>query len=174
MDKSFDILAEQFRPMLLSFLTTLSGDSHVAEDLVQETLIAAQESLDRFDKKGNFGAWLRGIARNKLLEHRRVVARRKLVVDSQVVDGVEDVYSMFDEPRTDLWSDRLSVMNDCIAELQKGTRQVVESIYQKGETTPATALAMGLSAAAVGQRLSRARKQIRQCVQRRLKGATHA
>ena len=84
--------------MLVDYLSALLGDAHLAEDLSQETLLTADRIFDRFEPGGNFAAWLRGIARNKIREHRRAVARRPLVVDSRVVDGMEEVLGMFDQP----------------------------------------------------------------------------
>ena len=79
MEKTFSILAEQFRPMILSYLRSLSGDPHVAEDLAQETFLAAHESIEKFELDADFGAWLRGIARNKFLQHQRGSDRKSVV-----------------------------------------------------------------------------------------------
>ena len=36
MATAFDILSAEYRPMLVTYLTTLVGDEHLAEDLTQE------------------------------------------------------------------------------------------------------------------------------------------
>src|SRR5262245_16870872 len=111
----FDILAGHFRPMLLTYLTTLAGDRHLAEDLTQETLLAAQQGLATFREGASFGAWLRGIARNKLLENRRAAARRPVVADSRIVEGMEDAYGLLDSPEVgkEAWPDRVALLRDC-------------------------------------------------------------
>ena len=59
MDRSFDILAAEYRPMVLSYLRAILCDEHLAEDLTQETFLVAHSKIDSFDAKRNFGAWLR-------------------------------------------------------------------------------------------------------------------
>ena len=41
MGKPFDILAAEYRPMILSYLRAVLGDEHLAEDLTQETFLVA-------------------------------------------------------------------------------------------------------------------------------------
>ena len=82
MDQSFNILASDYRPMIVAYLRSLGADAHLAEDLAQETFLAAYQSLNRFDEEGNLGAWLRGIARNKTLMHWRAAAARDRCPDT--------------------------------------------------------------------------------------------
>ncbi len=46
------------------------------DDMVQEVFLAAYWQLPTFRRGDDFGAWLRGIARNKLLDHFRSTSRR--------------------------------------------------------------------------------------------------
>ncbi|MCR4315198.1 MAG: RNA polymerase sigma factor [Planctomycetes bacterium] len=43
----------------------------VAEDLVQETFLAAMKSLERFENRSSALTWLIGILRNKIFDHYR-------------------------------------------------------------------------------------------------------
>ncbi|MDX1565070.1 MAG: sigma-70 family RNA polymerase sigma factor [Phycisphaeraceae bacterium] len=168
MTKAFDILAAQYRPMVLTYLRAVVADEHLAEDLTQETLLAAQRSLQTFEEGGNFGAWLRGIGRNKVLESRRAAARRHLVVDSRIVEGMEEVYELFDE-QAGPWTERLPTVRRCIAALNDTLRGAIEAVYARGQTISQAAASLGASFEAVAQRLSRARTLIRRCVQERNK-----
>jgi RNA polymerase sigma-70 factor (ECF subfamily) len=171
MDKAFDILAEQFRPMLQAYARTLTdGDEHVAEDLVQETLLAAHGSLDTFRKGENFGKWLRGILRNRALGSRRTALRRPLIVDSRIVEGMEEVYTLLDPPHADAveWRERLELMRDCIGRLSEPLRLAVLEVYAQGLSLKQAAERLSASSLTVGKRLSRARDLIRECVQKRM------
>jgi len=171
-EKTFDILTQQFRPMLMCYLRTISGDSHLADDLTQETFLAAHNSLDKFETDGNFGAWLRGIARNKFLQHRRSAARKKIVVDSRIVDGMEEVFTTFDQltQHAAPWNDQLDSLKKCVAELSENLRAAIDFTYSQGLSLAESAARGGSTVAAMGQRLSRARRMIRECIQRRLVG----
>jgi RNA polymerase sigma-70 factor (ECF subfamily) len=168
MTKAFDILAAEYRSMVLAYLRAVVADTHLAEDLTQETLIAAQEALDSFDENGSFGAWLRGIARNKVLESKRAAARRHVVVDSRIVEGMEQVYELFDQ-NSGPWEQRLPAVRRCIAALTDTLQSAVQAVYVKGQTLAEAATSLGSSFEAVAQRLSRARTLIRQCVAERTK-----
>ena len=56
----------------VALCVALCKDSHWAEDLVQETLVEAWQSLARFDGRyGGFSSWLHGILRHRFLKGRR-------------------------------------------------------------------------------------------------------
>ena len=50
--------------MLFSYAVTLCKEASLAEDVVQETFVTAYQQLNDFDCSRDFGAWIRGIARN--------------------------------------------------------------------------------------------------------------
>jgi RNA polymerase sigma-70 factor len=173
MDVAFDILIEQYRPMLLGYARALMGGvEHDAEDVVQETLLAAHCSLATFDKTGNFGLWLRGIARNKALESRRRSRRRHTLFDSRIIEGIDEVYGLFDTgPDDERWPERMRrMLAHCLERLSENLRDSVERVYREGLSLREAASALEASPAAVAQRLSRARELLRQCVSRQDEG----
>lgn len=52
-------------------VTYLTGDTHAAEDLVQETFARAFVGLAQFEARASFSSWLRGIAVNIVRKHWR-------------------------------------------------------------------------------------------------------
>ena len=170
--KSFEILAEQYRPMLMAYLKTLAGDHDLAEDLAQETLMAAQRSLSRFRRGENFGAWLRGIARNKTLESKRAAARRPIVADSRIIEGMEDVYVIMDGPHSEheTWRDRRALLRVCVERLSEKLRSAVDEVYHRERSLKEAAQRLGISFQSIAQRLHRARALLAECVAARLAG----
>lgn len=167
MDKAFEIMAGEYRPMLFSYIRTLlNGDEHEAEDVVQETFITAQKHLESFRLGENFGCWLRGIARNKVLENYRAARNRRAIVDSRIIEGMEEVYAVFDSPRDEKnWVEQLrSRVERCVERLTRNLHETVMRVYRDGLSLQETAAALETSPVAVAQRLSRARNLIRQCV----------
>jgi len=164
--EAFEILAEQYRPMVLAYLRSVVRDAELAEDLTQESFVTAQKVLPSFQKGGNFGAWLRGIARKKVLESRRASRRHAIVTDSRIVAGMEDVYSSFDKlsPEHETWTERLAVLKDCVGQLGGNLRQAVDEVYEKRRTLHGAAQVLNISFDAIAQRLHRARALLRKCV----------
>jgi RNA polymerase sigma-70 factor (ECF subfamily) len=168
--QAFDVLAETHRPMVVAYLRSLVGDPDLAEDLAQDVFLAAQQNLGGLREGAQFGAWLRGIARNKALGHHRASSRRWVIADSRVIEGMEEVYAVLDAPTVGRtrWSDRVALLRECAGRLSAHLRAAVEEVYQKGRSLKAAAEAQGASFEALAQRLSRARALIRECVERRL------
>lgn len=52
------------------------GDPAAAEDIAQESFLAAVRALDRFDRRRPFGPWLHRIAVNRAIDHARARALR--------------------------------------------------------------------------------------------------
>jgi RNA polymerase sigma-70 factor (ECF subfamily) len=163
---AFDILAEQYRPMIMTYIQTLVRDANLAEDLAQETLIAAYREFSNFEPNSKFGAWLRGIARNKVLQNHRATSRRRIVTDSRIVEGMEEVYSNFDLPTVEAesWSERLNTLRDCVTKLSGSLREAVAEVYEKGYTLKQAALRLNMSFEALAQRLHRSRILLHKCV----------
>ena len=170
MDKAFDVLVENYRNMLMIYLQTLTGNYHTAEDLTQETFLAAYDSFDKFKKGESFGAWLRGIARNKVLMNKRSSRRRPLIIDDRVVQGMEDVYGALDQAAqvSGTWDNALEVVHECVGKLNGLLQKAVNEVYHKGKTLQTAADALDVSFDTVAKRLSRSRVLIRECVQRRI------
>jgi RNA polymerase sigma-70 factor, ECF subfamily len=59
------------------------GDAAAAEDIAQESFLAAVRALDRFDRRRPFGPWLHRIVVNRAIDWARArTLRRELDVDS--------------------------------------------------------------------------------------------
>jgi RNA polymerase sigma-70 factor (ECF subfamily) len=85
------VLFRTYQPRLLRFLRGL--EPGVADDLAGEVWLAVAVRLDRFvGSERDFRAWLFAVARNRLADHRRRVARRPrlVAIDGELVDAVRD------------------------------------------------------------------------------------
>ena len=72
---------DEFGDYLLGFAMARVRNRAVAEDLVQDTLLAALKTRDRFTGRSSFRTWLTSILKFKIIDHYRAGARTKTFTD---------------------------------------------------------------------------------------------
>ena len=75
-DDAFRELTDPYRRELQLHIYRIVGSTQEAEDLLQETLIAAWRGLDQFEERASVRAWLYRIATNRSLDALRASGRR--------------------------------------------------------------------------------------------------
>ena len=75
---------QQHRSYLLRYALLQLRDPHLAEDVVQETLVAALENRARFSARSSPRTWLVGILKHKILD---ILRKRSREVELPVVAG---------------------------------------------------------------------------------------
>lgn len=82
---------------LFHFALSRVRDPGLAEDLVQDALLAALRGADRYQGRSVERTWLAGILRNKMLDHFRKAGRETSFTDLEFYE--EEETSAFDNPR---------------------------------------------------------------------------
>lgn len=114
---AFVQLVEQHGPRLLRFLTTMTGDPTIAEDLRQDALQRAFTNLPQLQAPARFGSWLLSIACNRCRNHLRAEVQRAHRGDDALALVAEDRRSALsslvrreDAARLALAIDRLPIL----------------------------------------------------------------
>ena len=68
----FEARLEAVRPRLLAFARLQLEDESIAEDRVQDALLAAFQSIDKFSGQSKFETWVFGILKHKILDEIRI------------------------------------------------------------------------------------------------------
>jgi RNA polymerase sigma-70 factor (ECF subfamily) len=69
----FAALYERYKNRVFGFLLRMTGNRETAEDLMQETFLAAHRNLEQFDRNRVFLSWIFGIAHKRTIDHFRHV-----------------------------------------------------------------------------------------------------
>ena len=150
--------------MIRGFTRALIRDSHLADDVLQETFLTIGRKAASFEKGTNFPKWACAIARLKVLEARRREAGRVQFLSSDAIEALAST----DEPvERDI---RLDVVEECIEALPPSMRKMIDLRYVVEQKPTKIASIIGWSVEAVYVGLSRARSSIRDCIDTKLKG----
>jgi RNA polymerase sigma-70 factor (ECF subfamily) len=105
-----------------------------------------------------------GTKARKILENHRYSSRLPECVTPEVLDSIAAAFA----PEDDLWQERERALRECIAQLPKHSGQLVNERYAEGLSMDQLSERRGLSVEALYQALSRLRRQLRDCVTKRI------
>jgi RNA polymerase sigma-70 factor (ECF subfamily) len=97
-ERAFRRLVEPYRRALEVHCYRMLGSPHDAEDVVQETLLRAWRSLERFERRSSVQTWLYRIATNACLDEVERRPRRLETVEPYPDARLEDLASPVADP----------------------------------------------------------------------------
>lgn len=150
---AFAAMVDRYQRLVCGVCFSATQDWALSEDLAQDTFVAAWRSVETLREPRHLSAWLCGIARNLSHKARR---RVKPMVD---LEDVEEPPSSGSSPLdTVLENEMQTVVARALAGLPETYREPLVLYYQHGRSAGEVGVALGLSAAAVHQRISRGRR----------------
>ncbi len=171
---------QRIRPTLLRFAMLQLRNEAAAEDVVQETLLAALEGKSAFSGRSQFKTWAVSILRNKIVDYLRRTSREGILplLDEQ---GDEDFDALFDgsghwqEVPGD-WGDPAVVLEQrglydvlelCMKALPENLARVFTMREILGFETDEICKELKMSSSNCWVVLYRARMRLRECLQLR-------
>ncbi|MBN8527358.1 MAG: sigma-70 family RNA polymerase sigma factor [Planctomycetes bacterium] len=146
-------------PQLRGYLLALTGDAHLADDLLQECFLIVRRRAAEFRPEGDFGAWCRGIARNLAREAARARRRGPLGLPEDVVELLADAAP----PPSDA-DQQLEAIRACLQRLSPRARELLSLRHVDGLPPRDIATRVGWSVNAVSVAITRALGSLRGCV----------
>ena len=98
---------------LFNFAIGQVRDAGIAEDLVQETFLAAVKSCEKFGGQSSERTWLVGILRHKIYDHLRKTCRERAVRHDPTPDN---------DPES--WEESILWLHDVLVEAQLPSRRI--------------------------------------------------
>ena len=156
-------LVEEHQTALWRYLRFLGASHAEAEDLVQETFIRVWQRPFEIRSPESSLAYLRKVARSRLLMLLRTRGRRPAVAN---LEEAERIWLEF--ATGDGGDRRIDALEACVEALSQRSRRAVQLTY--GEQLDATEIAAQLELKPEGLRtlLRRVRESLKECVERRL------
>jgi RNA polymerase sigma-70 factor (ECF subfamily) len=156
-------VVRRFELMLRGYLAGQLYNLAEADDLAQEVFIAAWRDLAGFRRGEDFGAWLRGIARHRLLTHFRSQQRRANAVERFQAEVARIAEQELDTAARNDESGRFDRLLHCISRLPEKLRRVVHAGLD-GARPAALAEELQTTVPAIYQLHYRANQLLRECM----------
>jgi RNA polymerase sigma-70 factor (ECF subfamily) len=161
--RTFSILIREHHRGLLVYARALTGEDHTSQDIVQDAFIIAWRNLGTFDVTRDFGAWMRGIVRNKWRESLRKNARQ-VSMDEETLEFMEAEVKQWESLRDE--GGVFARLEHCLKKLPETLAEAVQAFYYEDHSGAEAAEALHLQSATLRKRLERARGNLRDCLAR--------
>jgi RNA polymerase sigma-70 factor, ECF subfamily len=161
----FHLILKEYGPPLRGFLASRIFQQGDVDDVAQEVFVAAYRNLHTYDHGQDFGAWLRGIARNKLQHYFDRVSRRSSALATFQEKILPLMHDDFENLAGETRARDLQRMLGCVEQLPRRMRRTVRSWLHEGKAN-ALAEEMGCSVHAIYQLQHRAVNLLRLCMQK--------
>lgn len=150
-------------------VAALLRDERRSEEMVQEVFVEAFQGLTGYREGGNFGAWIRAIARNRVrkdLRTRGRETRRLLAYRERLEERLKD------DAEAESRDQRLeAAFAKCREKLPEPAAKALDLRYVDCLSFDQIATQTGRTVQAVRQLLFRLRLTLRDCIERRMAGA---
>lgn len=161
---AYEQLVWRYQTGIRAFVAVRLAVPHDAEDLAQETFVVAWRKLASFDPDTSFGSWLRMIAHNLVLNHRRKFR-------AVGVGGHNELEELMEGQPASIPRDapeRLTALTECLASMDEPARQLLKARYLDGRTVREIAVKTGRGYSALTMQLFRLRELLAACVENKL------
>lgn len=144
-------------------LACTRGDHALASDALQGAYLRIARHVRITDNDAQWSAWLRIVARSALNDLRRRDSRFVAMLRRWWHEPVAHDDSEDDD------TSLLDALDHCLGELDDDTRALLDAKYLRGESVNDIATRLRLSPKAIESRLTRARAELREKLEERLK-----
>ena len=153
--QAFEALVLRYQKMIFALTYRMTGSAADAEDLTQESFIAAFQQLDSFRGESKFSSWLYRIATNRCLNWRQRDARRERAYENW---GREREMTSTTEPHADTLS---TSVQQALLKLDDKQRAAIVLTTYEGMNHAEAACVLGCSEATVSWRIFAARRKLK-------------
>jgi RNA polymerase sigma-70 factor (ECF subfamily) len=169
MERQQQLMAEfvASRHALFAFIYGFTRNPHDAEDLFQEVWVRFSRALAEGAEIQDQAKWCRGAARNLVLHLWRDRRKDAVPSDPELLDLVEQAFEE-QSAGQDHWRARREALSACIEEMPDRSRELLRLKYEESLSAGAVADRFRQTTAAILMALSRVRKALRDCAEKKL------
>lgn len=149
---------------LYAFVYSLLGSGEDAYDVLQEANLAIIAKAAKYDSERNFFTWACRFAQLQVMAYRKRQSRDRLCFDDELVGILaEDFDGGLHES-----SSRMDALSKCLDILEPSNRFLISQCYEHGNAPADIATSLGKGVGAIRAKIFRIRKQLAECIRRRV------
>ena len=166
---------EQYSDNLFSWALHKTSSKETAEDIVQETFLAAVKSFDKFEGKSTPKTWLFSILNNKINDYYRDRIRKPSISDNGFFETFFDnVDHWYEKETPQSWNEETGhlldnadfqkILKDCMKKLPENGLSAIQLKYQDEKKSELICQELNITITNYWQLLHRAKLQLRKCL----------
>jgi len=149
---------------VLGYLLSIEPNLADAQDILQEVFLTVSRKARTWTAETDFLAWVSTVARYEALHFQRTRARRAGRLDEDVIELLHATEVMDGSE----WQDRVEALRRCLNRLAPRARDLIWRRYHGAQMPQEIAAGVGWTVNAVRVALTRARRMLRECMERQL------
>ncbi len=153
------------RLALTAYISTVTRDFHLAEDIFQEVCVKAVGKGGEFETPQHVMNWARVAGRHKGIDVLRTRDGKIVGLSEEMLAALEPVWP---EGEAAQGSPALDALRKCMERLTPNNQEIVRLRYFEGRAGAEVAAAMGRKLETVYQALARFHRTLAYCVRQRL------
>ncbi|MHC4995060.1 MAG: sigma-70 family RNA polymerase sigma factor [Planctomycetota bacterium] len=161
----------RLRHEFMGYLYAITRDADLAEEVYQNAAVVVMERAEQDEGIRDFRAWAKEVVRRQALNALRakiVSADRARQISPQLLDVISAAFVQ-DETDVSVVQSEIEALNLCLEQLPDNKRELVALRYEGASSFVDISERVGSTPAAVQRAISRVRKRLHDCVQRRLR-----
>ena len=162
-DQSAERLIVDYQAGIWRYLRAMGCESSLADDLTQETFLAAIQHTFQDINHAATSAYLRTIAKNLLISHHRRAGKVIAVENVELLDRTWSNWA-----GNDSGSGAIDALRDCLQGLGERARQALDLRFRQDASREEIAAALKLSEDGAKNLLQRAKQKLRECIDEKL------
>ena len=162
--EAYRAIIHEFAPIIRVYLSGHIRDFRDVEELSQEIFGAVYWNLDSYNSDLSFAAWIKAIARNKLMSHFRRHYSQKNMVNELRAEIIEQLPAS-DWAPNEATTSVLQQLTRCVGKQSEDAAELVQARYFDREPVQAIAARLGTTENSISSRLYRIRKKLKHCIE---------
>ena len=158
-DDGFVEIIKDYKDGLMFYINGIVGDLHTAEELTEDTFVKIVTKKPKFSGKSSFKTWLYAIGRNVTLDFLRKRSKLKEISAEECINLTAEES---DFEKAFLKEERKIILHKTMCRLKPEYRQVLQLVYFENFSNKEVSTVMKKSVHNVEVLVSRARKALKQ------------